>query len=88
MQTVRNIIVTQIVNNPDYDIDTQTELIAEALDPSIDPSDVPPGTLEVSVLEDQGVEELQELMTRLAGDEGQRLASEHKPELAGSGDER
>ena len=36
MQTVRNIIVTQIVNNPDYDIDTQTELIAEALDPSID----------------------------------------------------
>ena len=45
-------------SRPWLDVRSKADL---PLDPSIDPSDVPPGTLEVSVLEDQGVEELQEL---------------------------
>lgn len=36
MQLVRNIIVNEIVNNPDYDVDTQRKLVAEALAPTIE----------------------------------------------------
>jgi len=36
MQTVRNILIQEIVNNPDYDLDRQNEEIAKVLDVSYD----------------------------------------------------
>ena len=74
---VRDELRSQFPDRPWLDVRSKADLPLE------EGVEVPPGTLEVSVHEGTGVEELQQLMTRLAEDEGKRLAEAHRPELAG-----
>lgn len=74
---VREDLKAQFPHRPWLDVRSKADLPLE------EGIEVPPGTLEVSVHEGRGIEELQQVMTRLAEDEGQRLAMAHKPEMAG-----
>lgn len=74
---VRDDLKAQFPHRPWLDVRSKADLPLE------EGVEVPPGTLDVSVHEGTGIEELQQLMTRLAEDEGQRLAEAHRPELAG-----
>ena len=74
---MRDELRSQFPDRPWLDVRSKADLPLE------EGVEVPPGTLEVSVHEGTGVEELQQLMTRLAEDEGKRLAEAHRPELAG-----
>jgi nucleolar GTP-binding protein len=80
---VRDELRSQFPHRPWLDVRSKADLpLAEGIEPSM----VPPGTLEVSVLEGTHVEELKERMTSLAVEEGQALADqEAMQEAAGQG---
>ena len=80
---MRDELRSQFPHRPWLDVRSKADLpLAEGIEPSM----VPPGTLEVSVLEGTHVEELKERMTSLAVEEGQALADqEAMQEAAGQG---